>query len=495
MQEKEKLCPEPGNEVSKESSVNIHSPIAGSPKTDEKSAKNLVESIQGSKFKGIQTRALSDMRADPEARETPPKDQNAKRKNNFKGRTKVIDLIFHKRLNDTLQAISKKYKIALSTLDFLPDGGRKVDKFSETLSHALSTNELKRQGLWRDRLEEVTFADVFSGARPSSDPRYYGVSNKLIDRGTFLEETDVTIDERVPGSEGIDLGMSTQALYEYMRPAPQTLRQSVGRRYADSRYFHVYFDERDIFLVTLIIARAAESPERFIDLLCCGVYGVAPIYRYLNFEIDRCFFEPTLKRLINHFFPENSPIVNAAKSRTDLKDPTNIWKRYNHVWKKLTAKQRHALRKLYMQDNQPTFKDVAESLRISVDSLRDRVRGGIEKFKEEVPELVAIKSSYMPPFDETSYYASWRVLASRPGRLYSVDPVTDKKTPIESLPKRPKKKSNIREVAKIRAWTYEEAPIPNFSFTEYFGGIQPGVFSQDLEQGVNDLIDDEDDGE
>ena len=495
MQDKEKLYPESAEEVAKNSVGDIHDPSSRWPKTDLKSAKTPLASIPNSKLKDTQIHLSCDMSAGPEALEPPQRRANTKRKNNLEGRTKVIDLIFHRRLNDTLQAISRKQKFALSTLDFLPSGSRKVDKFSETLSHALSTVELKRQGLWKDRLEEVTFADVFSNSSPSNDPRYYGVSKKLVDRGTFLEETDVTVDERVPGSEGTDLGMSTQGLYEYMRPPPRTLRQSVARRYADSQYFHIYFDERDFFLVTLIIARDAETPESFIDLLCCGFYGVAPIYRYLNFEIDRCFFEPTLKRHIDHFFPENSPIVNATKSQIDLKDPTNIWKRYNRVWKKLTAKQRHALRKLYMQDNQPKFNDVAESLRISVDSLRDRVRGGIEKFKEEFPELLAIKSAYVPPFDETSYYASWRVLASRPGRLYSVDPVTEKKTPIESLPKQPKKKPNIREVAKIRAWTYEEAPIPNFSFTEYFCGLQPGLFSQDLEQGVNDLIDDEDDDE
>jgi hypothetical protein len=491
VQDEKSLCPNLTAEMSKESSADVLDPIVLAYKIDKKSGHKTLVSIQKSKLEDTKDLIPRNINGPDEAHELELKNSNASRKNSIRGRKNVTDLLFHKRLNDTLQAISRKQKISVASLRFLPSGHRKVDKFSETISHAVSTDALKREGLWKDRLEEMTFSDAFPNSNPSTDPRFYGVSQNMIDKGTFLEDTDMTADERVADTSGAtDLGMSAISLYEYMRPAPTSLEQVVARRFADSRYFHNNFEERDIYLVTLLLARNVETPEHFIDLLCAGLYKVAPLYHFLNFEIDKCFFEPTLRRHIDNFFPQNSSILNAAKTRTDLEDGSNIWRRYFRVWKSLTAKQRHSLRKLYMEDGSPTYAEVARELQISVDSLRDRVRGGIQKFEAEFRELLPLKPVKATSESDPSTASSWRVTAEAPGPLNAFNLETGERHPAPPLPKRKQKKPNIRDVAKIRAWTYEVAPTPNFAFTEYFAGTQPDILTRE-QKSDNTFVDGE----
>ncbi|MFX5956744.1 hypothetical protein ABTF01_20335, partial [Acinetobacter baumannii] len=69
----------------------------------------------------------------------------------------------------------------------------------------------------------------------------------------------------------------------------------------------------------------------------------------------------------------------------------NIWGRFRKTWKSLTAKQRHALEKLYWNENPQTFEEAAKDFGISVTSLQSRVEGAFKRFRQELPELAHLR--------------------------------------------------------------------------------------------------------
>lgn len=67
----------------------------------------------------------------------------------------------------------------------------------------------------------------------------------------------------------------------------------------------------------------------------------------------------------------------------------NIWKRVMSIIKTLSPKQVEMLNLLYKENK--TYEDTAKSLRISLDSVRDREEAVVQKFKKEFPEFKSLK--------------------------------------------------------------------------------------------------------
>lgn len=71
-----------------------------------------------------------------------------------------------------------------------------------------------------------------------------------------------------------------------------------------------------------------------------------------------------------------------------------VFEKFN---KSLTPKQRKALELVYMGEERKSLSDAAKQLKISVDTLKNRIEGGVKKLKAAFPEYAAIKSKGRPP--------------------------------------------------------------------------------------------------
>lgn len=71
-----------------------------------------------------------------------------------------------------------------------------------------------------------------------------------------------------------------------------------------------------------------------------------------------------------------------------------VFEKFN---KSLTPKQRKALELVYMGEERKSLSDVAKQLKISVDTLKNRIEGGAKKLKAAFPEYAALKKSGRAP--------------------------------------------------------------------------------------------------
>lgn len=71
-----------------------------------------------------------------------------------------------------------------------------------------------------------------------------------------------------------------------------------------------------------------------------------------------------------------------------------VFEKFN---KSLTPKQRKALELVYMGEERKSLSDAAKQLRISVDTLKNRIEGGVKKLKAAFPEYAALKKPGREP--------------------------------------------------------------------------------------------------
>lgn len=81
-------------------------------------------------------------------------------------------------------------------------------------------------------------------------------------------------------------------------------------------------------------------------------------------------------------------IYSENRSRDEI-----VFDKFN---KALTTKQRKALQLVYMSEEPKSYAEAATQLGISVDALRDRIDGAVEKLKAAFPEYAALKKERSP---------------------------------------------------------------------------------------------------
>lgn len=90
---------------------------------------------------------------------------------------------------------------------------------------------------------------------------------------------------------------------------------------------------------------------------------------------------PSLRGEVFEIYREN-------RSRDEI-----VFEKFN---KALTTKQRKALQLVYMNEEPKSYSEAAKQLGISVDTLRNRIEGAVDKLRAAFPEYAALKKSRSP---------------------------------------------------------------------------------------------------
>ncbi len=400
----------------------------------------------------------------------------------------VTRTIRKQRLGDTMKAVARDRKISKASDRALKDAKGELDILSPFLL-ALAEQSLREKGLWNDTPEEIPFAEAFPESR---DEKFRGLSKKAYNEGTFLQDEDITVEDRMAGAPGTagDLpGMSVCSLFELMRPPPASLEHQLARKLAEGAYFAEHEQDRWLYLACLLFSRGVTEPGHFIDALGGGLYRHNPEYYCLDYEFDLLFLPSLLERQLKKFFHGNRAIEDALGD--NCRDPraSNIWARFRKAWKNLTSKQRHALEKLYSAEIPSTYEEAARDFGISVSSLQDRVRGAKQKIRAEFPEFKHLKPALRVATQSCDFKLNglWRESNAkriRPLKTYDLTTGMQIEITTKSTPR--KKTLTPREIAEIKAHVYETAPIPKILDTEYFCGLRPGTTAREPEDENDD---------
>lgn len=409
------------------------------------------------------------------------KEARASKKNVPSARKSVTKNIIQKRFGDVVAKISKLNKEAIKPVY---NAGIPQD-YLDTFNEIAINDGLKRVGQYREELEEVVFCDAFPNSL--GDAMYSGKQKKILNRGTFLGTDDLTAeDQAVADQSSASFGftgmprLSLCALYDQMRHPPLTIRHQVARRMLETGYFEDK-EVRELYPICLLFSRQVIWPHHF-DVAMRG--DLRKRYPDLEFAEYKKKI-PDLQKLIapeieDYFISHRDILKTLQKNGSDI---FSFWDRFTAVWELLTPKQKNVLKRLYIKEDSETYEVAAKKLRISKDSLQDRVRGAIQKYKKEMPEFkdfkiprklgVEKKEKKIPP-------------------LYSYDLKTGRRYEISNQTRPQQKRLRDYEIAQTKAKIYEVCPIPFIVDTEYFDGTYPSTspFTNINEKGNNKDDDD-----
>lgn len=294
----------------------------------------------------------------------------------------------------------------------------------------------------------------------------------------FLSEEILPTDEVEPDDvEGVSIHphlplRAVSPLHRLMRSPPGDLKESIARDLFDAFYF-LDHPPKDLLPALCFFEVGIESRALF-DFVRREAYEggrfhlAGKEFTFQEFQKDKLRLFHLIKRKRKSYFSLNRPLLHATKAeRAKL---ATLWDRFDAALKKLTQKQRNAVVEVLIKKRPQTM--VAHRLRISLDSLRDRLEGAEVKIRTALPELALLAPSKSHAKNRKRKYLHSGLFEKQAAEmiapLFRIDPGTGKRTEIP-FPKR-KKRQNVDQ-AKIRAWAYETTPVPDFSFTDYFTGL------------------------
>ncbi len=153
-----------------------------------------------------------------------------------------------------------------------------------------------------------------------------------------------------------EISPASNTLSDLIRAAPMNWRQSHVRELYNSGHFNDL--DPKLKLTAYLVCRNITEQD-LVEL-------IAPGLKYQEF------------------------IVYQSKVHAEIdKTMPPLAKRFKAFWAVLTKKQRQALEAYYMDTayGSTSKKEIAQKLRISVDSLEDRLKGALKKLKEQFPEM------------------------------------------------------------------------------------------------------------
>jgi hypothetical protein len=391
--------------------------------------------------------------------------------------------------------IGKKHKLELKDLSSIEV--RHLSDPRIKLLLGVLDSELKRNHLLSDEAQEVAFSEIFP------------LSQSKIDSKTNFDERAQDIETMVASitNEGNELGelvpgplpnlpvLSTPQIHNLMRRNPANIYEKIARLMVETHYFDNQSSKLNLLPCAYLFSKAVESLEIFcfikLSLSRRGLkqYLKSP-FPFSTYKAE----QPTLKLLIDealkNFFC--TPwVLNATKRYLKEKGPyseeslkqslDSFWERFTATWDSLTTKQKNACELVYLNEEPLTYKQAAEQLQISVDSLQDRLTGAVTKFKDTFPELLSL--------DETLTYRKihkennlQRALfdqnkANEIPKLFRVDLATGEKTEIPPREGPLSQSKHLEDpywfIDEIKAFVIAEVPVPDILDAEYFGDLYP----------------------
>lgn len=340
--------------------------------------------------------------------------------------------------------------------------------------------ELERKRLWK-RDDDPRCVPFESGPSPKKREAAWPKTPKSEeDHLTSVDSvftSDVFLEEAPEAREVAGVSIhphlplrAVSPLHRLMRPPPGSLKESIARDLFDSFYF-LNHEPHDLLPALCFYEVGVETIGHFLYVRRRAYkYGrfhaAGKEFHFDEYHRDKLRLFHQIKKKRKSYFALNRPLLRlAAPSKLET-----LWDRLDSALKSLTSKQRNAVVQVLIK-KKPQSR-VAERMRITIDSLRDRLEGAEIKIRAALPELASLAPSKSHQKNKrrrllhSGLFDSWTADEIAP--LYRVDLKTRERTQIAPT-KRRKRIGVDRE--KIRAWAFETTPVPDFGFTDYFAGL------------------------
>jgi hypothetical protein len=156
---------------------------------------------------------------------------------------------------------------------------------------------------------------------------------------------------------------------------------------------------------------------------------------------------------------------------------------YNHPFWFLFYPMSNSFLAFYCEKPTLTYTEAAKLEGISRDSLQDRAKGAVKKFKNNFSELESLdqkkseSKSYKPNLLYNGFFNKLEASIVRP--LFRLNPTIGEKTEIQVREGKPRLKSKPPNSIRVRAWSIANTPIPDFLDTDFYLGLIPdGVLTR-----------------
>jgi hypothetical protein len=313
-----------------------------------------------------------------------------------------------------------------------------------------------------------------------------------------MDEADAN-DER-PGDRGAENlhpylpKRAIPATHVLMRRYPRHLKESIARDMAN--FYKLLFEEKRLLPALCFFEVGIEDEETFnhVKLDVFGGRTAGKRFTFLQYKKDLRKIFRLIKAEKEKFFLHNRFLLRAAAhiSKEPEKQLTSLWARFEAAKKSLTVKQWNAFKQVKVKKREQT--SVAKDMRISIDSLRDRLEGAELKFRRALPELASFTPSKSHRKSAKNSYIYSGLLdkraAARVLPLFRVNPKTGEKKQIPIRKGKNPERPNV-DKAFIKAWANDSTPVPDLSFTDYFTRLLPegtlDRMSREGEDAVHDL--------
>jgi len=265
-----------------------------------------------------------------------------------------------------------------------------------------------------------------------------------------------------------------------MRRHPSDLNQSIARALFDAKY--CVNNERSVLLPALCFFEVGIEDESTFTDIRAQVYLNGPFhlagkeFNFAEFQRDKLKLSHALKHQRQGYFDHNRWVWRSAArvAQDATKSLDSIWERFLSVYRRLTPKQRNAVREVHTKGRAQT--KVARGMRISLDSLRDRLEGARIKFQNTLPELAPFRPSETYKRSKRRRYLYSRLLDKEDAAfvrpLYLINPVTNERKLINRRQGKPKQKTGVN-LSVIKAWVHSSTSVPDFGFCDYFTKLIP----------------------
>lgn len=371
------------------------------------------------------------------------------------------------------------------------------------------TKELELKGMWREESQEGLESDLFflddvrdhdlnENFEPKALDLIYNFKKMPYHKDSMSELTEQGLEWKSEmGLTPHDLPKFTESpSHNILRRSPWSLDEKMARLLVDGALFKDAPISDELFPCAYFVSKSIFARELFIQVKFEAL-ARTPLqkrfrtYSFRKYEADQKRLKKVINEALKAFFIRNPEVVKSvekysfenalsdSKTKSLLK---SIWARFFDINRKLTKKQRAALEAIYCEEPTLTYTEAAKIEGISRDSLQDRVKGAVKKFKDSLPELENIDQKKLDPESKPSnllyngFYNKQEAMIVRP--LFRLN-TTGERNEITAREGKPILKSKPPNSIRVRAWAIANTPIPDFIDTDFYLGLVPdGVITR-----------------
>lgn len=369
------------------------------------------------------------------------------------------------------------------------------------------TKDLEKEGLWLEESKEGLESDLFPIDDLKDDDLDSGFNPKKLTSILSLKsikkrERDNTKkdfqEEGIEWQDDSSLSLSdlpqftTPTSHHLLRRSSWSIEEKIARLMIEGTFFDKNILHEELFPCAYFFSKGIFDKYTFIRVKY-EAFAKTPLqkrfrtYPFRRYKKDQKLLKKLIHEVLKNYYLKHILIKKSVSLYAEKKKLSqykkdqilkSIWPRFLKVLKTLTDKQAEALHAVYTEEPRLTFTEAAQELKISRDSLQDRVKGAIKKIKSVLPELEAIKSMTELKIDTKKRRYLYDGLfckesARKIALLYRICPYTNIRTELSVRKEAPLLNDLAPSRFIIRAWAIYHTPIPDFLDTEFYCGLIP----------------------